>query len=190
MTVDLSKYQLEELEPKFEDIKRKKATFKKFEQSILEKKASLKRSMEITLDNLEDVMEQSKHYPFDKIEVLNEQLSKVSTEFYDELRNLQTQVPLYIHYETRRRIRKNGIEKKYRKLIQRIVSNFEELKKIQEQVQETNDKVAEELSQCYDLSGCNTETELYRITPLFRTYDGTINLSMELKEAREFLSKK
>lgn len=190
MKVDLSKYPIKELGEKFDEIERKRAIYKKFEQSILEKKASLQRIEDITLDNLEDILERSKKYPIDEIDVLNEQLAKVSKEFRNELHDLQAVVPLYIHYETRRRIRKEGIEEKYRKLISFIVSNFAELKEIQSQVQTTNDTVAKELSQLYDLSGCRTETELYRITPFFRTYDGTIDLPTELREAKEFLKNK
>ncbi|CYX30252.1 hypothetical protein HO757_09920 [Streptococcus suis] len=190
MKVDLSKYPLEELKPKFEDIERKRATFKKFEKSILEKKARLQGAKKVTLDNLEDALNNNTVASSEEIEILDEQLSQVSKEFHNEVYDLQALVPWYIHFETRRQIRSNGIEKKYRKLIQNIVSNFEELKNIQEQVQETNDKIAKELSQSYDLSGCRTETELYRITPFFRTHHGTINLPMELQEAKDFLKDK
>lgn len=188
MKVDLSKYTLDELKPKLEDIERKRATFKKYEQSILEKKTRLQKAKKVTLDNLEYVLNNNTVASSEEIEILDEQLSQVSKEFYNEVYKLQALVPWYIHFETRRQIRSNGIEKKYCELIRNIVSNFEELKNIQEQVQETNDKIARELSKSYDLSGCRTETELYRITPFFRTHYGTINLPEELRESRKFLN--
>lgn len=188
MKVDLSKYTLEELKPKLEDIERKRVTFKKFEQSILEKKTRLQKPKKVTLDNLEDALNNNTVASSEEIEILDEQLSQVSKEFYNEVYELHALVPWYIHFETRRQIRSNGIEKKYRELIRNIVSNFEELKNIQEQVQETNDKIVSELSKSYDLSRCRTETELYRITPFFRTHDGTINLPEELRESRKFLN--
>lgn len=190
MTVDLTKYPLEELFQKFNEIEKKRITFKKFEQMILEKKAHLQESQEVNLDNLEEMLEKSKQLPSEEIEILNEQLSTVANEFNNELYSFRSLVPLYIHFETRRQIRKNGIEKKYTKLVRSIVSNFEELQKIQNQVQETNDNIARELAQNYDLSGCRTETELYTITPFFRTYDGTIHLFEELREAKKFLQDK
>ncbi|WP_156011262.1 hypothetical protein [Streptococcus ruminantium] len=190
MVVDLAKYPLEELYQKFEEINKKREVFKRFEQTILEKKAHLQKTQEVNLDNLEEILEKSKQLPSEEIDILNDQLKRVSTEFYDELYSFQSHVPWYIHFETRRQIRKNGLEKKYRKILQLIVSNFEELTEIQSQVQKINDHIALELSEKYDLSGCRTETELYRITPFFRTYHGVINLPMELKEVKDFLKDK
>lgn len=190
MVVDLAKYPLEELHQKFEEINKNREVFKRFEQIILEKKAHLQKTQEVNLDNLEEILEKSKQLPTEGIDILNDQLKRVSTEFYDELHSLQSHVPWYIHFETRRQIRKNGLEKKYRKILQSIVSNFEELTEIQSQVQKINDHIALELSKKYDLSGCRTETELYRITPFFRTYHGEINLPMELKEVKNFLKDK
>ena len=84
MKVDLSKYTLEELKPKLEDIERKRVTFKKFEQSILEKKTRLQKPKKVTLDNLEDALNNNTVASSEEIEILDEQLSQVSKEFYNE----------------------------------------------------------------------------------------------------------
>ena len=190
MELDLSKYPLQELYKRFEEVEQKEANVSKFEKTVLDEKVKLQNFEGFSLDDLENLIDGNEVISHDQLNLLTKKLESVSRELKDIKIIFQSEVPVYIHFETRRRFRKSGLEASYKKTIKHIIKEFEKLRSIEKEVQEINDKIVKEISNKHSLSGCRTELELNAITPLFKPeVSGEIYLNSEIKKAKEFLGK-
>ena len=188
MELDLSKYPLQELYKRFEEVEQKEANVSKFEKTVLDEKVKLQNFEGFSLDDLENLIDGNEVISHDQLNLLTKKLESVSRELKDIKTIFQSEVPVYIHFETRRRFRKSGLEASYKKTIKHIIKEFEKLRSIEKEVQEINDKIVKEISNKHSLSGCRTELELNAITPLFKPeVSGEIYLNSEIKKAQEFL---
>ena len=188
MELDLSKYPLQELYKRFEEVEQKEANVSKFEKTVLDEKVKLQNFEGFSLDDLESLINGNEVISHDKLNLLTKRLESVSRELKDIKTIFQSEVPVYIHFETRRRFRKSGLEASYKKTIKHIIKEFEKLRSIEKEVQEINDKIVKEISNKHSLSGCRTELDLNAITPLFKPeVSGEIYLNSEIKKAKEFL---
>ena len=146
MELDLSKYPLQELYKRFEEVEQKEANVSKFEKTVLDEKVKLQNFEGFSLDDLESLIDGNEVISHDQLNLLTKKLESVSRELKDIKTIFHSEVPVYIHFETRRRFRKSGLEASYKKAIKHIIKEFEKLRSIEKEVQEINDKIVKEIS--------------------------------------------
>ena len=110
MELDLSKYPLQELYKRFEEVEQKEANVSKFEKTVLDEKVKLQNFEGFSLDDLENLIDGNEVISHDQLNLLTKKLESVSRELKDIKTIFQSEVPVYIHFETRRRFRKSGLE--------------------------------------------------------------------------------
>ena len=123
MELDLSKYPLQELYKRFEEVEQKEANVSKFEKTVLDEKVKLQNFEGFSLDDLENLIDGNEVISHDQLNLLTKKLESVSRELKDIKTIFQSEVPVYIHFETRRRFRKSGLEASYKKTIKHIIKD-------------------------------------------------------------------
>ncbi|MCK1246874.1 hypothetical protein MX112_08260 [Streptococcus uberis] len=114
------------------DLDNKKEAFEKFEKLILDKKAKLQNTKDLSLDTLEEYINLTNDVTINEINLLNEKLNSISKEYHSIKTEFEKLPISYIYYETLRRLSYKRIDKTLEKALEKIIidlKNLEDIKK-------------------------------------------------------------
>ncbi|MCK1192970.1 hypothetical protein MXZ23_05100 [Streptococcus uberis] len=171
------------------DLDNKKEAFEKFEKLILDKKAKLQNTKDLSLDTLEEYINLTNDVTINEINLLNEKLNSISKEYHSIKTEFEKLPISYIYYETLRRLSYKRIDKTLEKALEKIIIDLKNLEDIKKIIEDEKNSVIGEVHKKIDLSGINRDWPIENINPIFRMEDRVTVISKikkEFEHAKEY----